>query len=117
MEEVLSSVTQEWMKQIDAKDHEVKAAQHQLKAAQLALKESEKERYEALREREENKNALPVCDIQPGKPLTSYLEFAKSSWLSTVQHLEWDLLCSTIEISSEHSNQLLRVTYSVKPSS
>ena len=66
MKEVLSSVTQDWMKQIEAKEHEVKAAQHQMKAAQLALKESEKERYEALREREESKNALPVCEVQPG---------------------------------------------------
>ena len=71
MEEVLSNVTQDWMKQIEAKEHEVKAAQHQVQAAQMALKEMAKERYEAQRERDENKSALPVCDIQPGTFLFS----------------------------------------------
>ena len=66
LEEVLGSVTQDWMKQIEAKEHEVKAAQHLMKAAQQALKEAEKERYDSNREREELRNALPVCSVQAG---------------------------------------------------
>ena len=81
LEEVLSNVTQDWMKQLGAKEHEVKAAQHQMKAAQIALKEAEKERYEALREREESRNALPVYNVQEGK---IHVLFNTSLWLQLI---------------------------------